>query len=227
MEPSKQDKVDMIFYKEGIAKGLSPFVCFSPNWLEMTSYSFGESISVKERQEKYILLMATVIDYIVDKFNADVCLLPHMYGGLLSDNKNDDIQVSNIIYDKLANKNKVTVIRGKYMPDEIKGIIGNCDMFLGGRMHATIASTSQYVPTITFAYGEKYYHIIGETMGQTDYIIDLTNNNYDAILQETINKINILWENRETVIQNLKVKTSQVKQIALQYPELIKKLIEK
>lgn len=211
----------------GIVKSDKPFVCFSPNWLEMTSYSFGESTGIQERQEKYIQLMATIVDYIVNKLDADVCLLPHMYGGLLSNNKNDDRQVSNIIFNNLVNKSRVTVIQGKYMPDELKGIIGNCDLFLGGRMHATIASTSQSIPTITFAYGEKYYHIIGETMGQTDYIIDLRNDDYNAVLQETINKIDTLWENRETVIQTLKEKTNQVKQIALQYPALIKRLIIK
>jgi polysaccharide pyruvyl transferase WcaK-like protein len=227
MEPSEKDIVNHILHQEGIVKSDKPFVCFSPNWLEMTSYSFGESTGIQERQEKYIQLMATIVDYIVNKLDADVCLLPHMYGGLLSNNKNDDRQVSNIIFNNLVNKSRVTVIQGKYMPDELKGIIGNCDLFLGGRMHATIASTSQSIPTITFAYGEKYYHIIGETMGQTDYIIDLRNDDYNAVLQETINKIDTLWENRETVIQTLKEKTNQVKQIALQYPALIKRLIIK
>jgi polysaccharide pyruvyl transferase WcaK-like protein len=227
MEPSKKEIVNNILRQEGIVKSDKPFVCFSPNWLEMTSYSFGESINIKERKEKYIHLMATIVDYIVNTIDADVCLLPHMYGGLSSDDKNDDRQVCSIIYDNLANKSKVTVLRGMYMPDELKGIIGISDMFLGGRMHATIASTSQCVPTITFAYGEKYYHIIGDTMGQTDYIIDLTNTSYDNILQETKNKIDKLWENREIITQNLKDKTIQVKQIALQYPEIIGKLIEK
>ena len=227
MEPSGKNIIDNILHQEGIVKNDKPLVCFSPNWLEMTSYSFGNSISIEERQEKYIQLMATIVEYIIEKIDANVCILSHMYGGLLSDDKNDDRQVSNIIYNNLKNKSKATVIKGKYMPDELKGIIGNCDMFLGGRMHATIASTSQSIPTITFAYGEKYYHIIGDTMGQKDYIIDLRNTSYDDILQETKNKIDILWEHREITIQNLTEKTKQVKQIALQYPELIKNLIEK
>ncbi len=227
LEPSNKETVVKILNQEGIIKNNKPLVGFSPNWLEMTSFSFGESIRVQERQKMYIQLMAFTIDYIIEKFDANLFILSHMYGGLLSDNKNDDRYVSNLIYDELINKNKVSMIQGKYLPDDLKGIIGNCDMFIGGRMHATIASTSLCIPTIIFAYGDKYYHIIGDTMGQTDYIIDLRNTSYDDILQETKSKIDSLWRNRKNIREKLNEKTKQVKQIALDYPKLIKNLIEK
>ena len=227
MEPAEKNRVDTILKKEGIVKTYKPLICFSPNWLEMNSFSFGETVSIEERQKMYIQLMATTVDYIIDKLDANVCFLSHMYGGLLSDNKNDDRYVNNLIYNELNNKNKATIIQDMYMPHELKGIIGNCDMFIGGRMHSTIASTSLCVPTITFAYGEKYYHIIGNTMGQIDYIIDLRNPNYDEVLQETKNKIDTLWENRESISEILKEKTKQVKQLALNYPKLIENIIEK
>ncbi|MDD4923401.1 MAG: polysaccharide pyruvyl transferase family protein [Dehalococcoidales bacterium] len=227
LEPSDKEKVYTILNQEGIVKNDKPLICFSPNWLEMNRFSFGESVSIEERQEMYVRLMTTTVDYTIDKLDANVCLLSHMYGGLLSDNKNDDRYVNSLIYNELKNKNKTTIIRGKYMPDELKGIIGNCDMFIGGRMHATIASTSLCVPTITFAYGDKYYRIIGDTMGQAGYIIDLREPNYDEILQETKNKIDSLWENRESISEILKEKTKQVKQIALYYPRLIENIIKK
>jgi polysaccharide pyruvyl transferase WcaK-like protein len=193
----------------------------------MKRFSFGSSINNADRENKYIQLMADIIDYLKDTFDADVCLIPHMYGRLLSNKIENDRDVCEQIYSKVKNKQSVAIIHGEYMPDELKGIIGICDMFIGCRLHATIASTSLGIPTIAIAYGDKYYRIIGDTMGQEEYIVDITKSSYDEMSNEIKFKINSLWRNRDKVKETLTEKTKIVKEIAISYPKLVKELIEK
>ena len=93
-------------------------------------------------------------------------------------------------------------------------------------MHATIASTSLGVPTIAIAYGDKYYHIIGDTMGQEEYIVDVREPSYDALLSELKSKIDALWENRDKVRGTLKERARIAEQAALSYGRLIQELVE-
>jgi polysaccharide pyruvyl transferase WcaK-like protein len=226
MEPASPERIELLLKQENIQINKNPLIGFSPNWLEMTKFSFGKSISIDDRTNNYIKLMAEFIDYVVDKFNSNVCLIPHVFGGLLSKEQNNDREVCIKILNTVKNKNAVTMISKEYMPDELKGIIGCCDMFIGGRMHATIASTSLGIPTLTMAYGDKFYSIIGQTMGQQEYIIDLKQTNYADIQSEFKSKINSLWIKRVKVRNLLVERSNLVKQIALSYPSLMKVVIE-
>lgn len=225
MEPAARERVRTILQQEGVTKTENPFIGFSPNWLEMTSFSFGESIRVADREMKYIHLMAMAIDHVINALNANVCFIPHVLGGLLSNKQNNDMDVCVRIYNEVKNKSKVVILKGDYMPDELKGIIGICNMFIGGRMHATIASTSLGIPTITIAYGDKYHSIIGDTMGQEEYIVDLRKQSFDGVLSELVLKIDALWENRENVSKILRDKASYTKRIALDYPKLLHDIV--
>ena len=113
-----------------------------------------------------------------------------------------------------------------YLPDEIKGIIGSCDMFIGCRMHSTIASTSQGIPTITIACADKFYRIIGKTMGQEEYIVDIRNQSVDELLAEMKSKLDSLWENRAKVNEELRERVKIAQQQAMLYGKLIKELVE-
>jgi len=55
---------------------------------------------------------------------------------------------------------------------EIKYLIGQCDFFLGSRMHATIAAISQCIPAVGLAYSKKF-HGVFETAGVAECVLDL------------------------------------------------------
>lgn len=217
LEPAPQEKVELILQQEGIIRGDKPFIGFSPNLYEMEQYSFSNSMSREERRRKYVELMATVIDYVVDRLDATVCFIPHV---------NSDREVCYRIYEQMGNKQATRVLRGKYPPDEIKGVIGSCDMFIGCRMHSTIASTSMGVPTVAIAYGDKFYRIIGKTMGQEEYIVNIWNPSFDELLAELKGKLDSLWKNRDKVKEELRERAKIAQQQAMLYGKLIKELAE-
>lgn len=51
---------------------------------------------------------------------------------------------------------EVTLVDNVANPIEIKGIISNMDVFIGARMHSTIAAYSSHVPVIPFSYSRKF-----------------------------------------------------------------------
>ena len=223
LEPAPQEKVELILQQEGITKikGDKPFIGFSPNWLEMELFAFSNSISSEERAGKYVKLMAAMIDYIVDRLNATVCFIPHVTSG-----GSDDREVCYRIYEQVKSKQAVGVLRGKYLPDEIKGVIGSCDMFIGCRMHSAIAATSQGVPTVAIAYADKFYRIIGNTMGQEKYIVDIRTPSFDELLGELKLKLDSLWENRDKVATELTERAKIAQQQVLLYGKMVKELVE-
>ncbi len=225
LEPASREKVRLILQKEGIARGDNPFVGFSPSWLEMERYAFSDSMDGEKRQRKYVELMAAMIDYVVDRLGATACFLPHVTGHMLSDEYNNDRELCSRIYEQVRAKPDVGLLRGDYLPDEIKGVIGSCDMFIGCRMHATIASISLGIPTLAIAYGDKFYRIIGKSIGQEAYIIDIRKPGFDELLAELKSKLDSLWANRQRVSQELKERARTAEEQALLYGKLIKELV--
>ena len=134
----------------------------------------------------------------------------------------DDRTAIGEIYLKVKNKSRVSVITGEYSPQELKAIIGLCDLFVGARMHATIASTSMLVPTVGLAYSPKMYGIIGEMLGQQKYIVDIKNINYDKLL----NTILEAWENQTSIKADLEKRMPIVKDRAWLSGKYVKELID-
>ena len=66
---------------------------------------------------------------------------------------------------------RVHTVRGEYDQNEIKGIIGLCDFFIGSRMHACIAALSQGIPTVGVAYSKKFKGVF-ESVGMPGSVLD-------------------------------------------------------
>lgn len=165
---------------------------------------------------KYINVHAKLVDHIIEKLNANVVLVPHViHEGF------DDRSVSSLTYSKIKNKKFVTIVNGDYTPEEIKSIIGTCDIFIGARMHATIASTSMFVPTVGIAYSHKMHGIIGEMLGLEDYVIDLKDLDHDILFK----KVMKAWQAREQIREHLRKVIPKIKKKALKNGALLEKLL--
>lgn len=144
-----------------------------------------------------------------------IILIPHVYG------KDSDLKVLSKIYEKLNSEN-VILIENEYEPEELKSIIGQCDLFIGARMHATIASTSQCIPTVGIAYSHKMHGIIGEMLGLEDYVIDLKDLDSEILIEKTM----AAWENRKEITEHLKRRIPEIKKMAMRNGELVKELCD-
>ena len=171
------------------------------------------------KQQQYVQLMAELSDYLIEDLNATIIYIAHTY---------QDNLITESIYQKVKNKHK-----GGILPvlsaSEIKGVIGMCDIFICSRFHALVASTSLAVPSIGIvAYSRgKFHGIIGEMMGQENYLIDVGNEfEYHAFSTELKSKVSDLLINRNLIAENLKDRTEIAKEHALLNGELIKELVD-
>lgn len=215
MNPAAETLIDTIMKKEKLDKSHN---LFGMNVSGIISHYIPNCQSNTEGHEKYVEIMSKVADYIIETHDAQVVFIPHVYAPLDS----DDRKIAMDVYKHTKNKRNVKLILNEYDPEELKGIISNLDMFLGARMHSTIASTSMNVPTIALAYSDKTYGIIGEMLGYNRFILGVNNLN----LENLILLSDELWENRAEISKDLACKTPKIIKNAYLNVELLDQLID-
>lgn len=152
-----------------------------------------------------------LINFLVETLDVNVLLIPHARGGTMI----KDVEVLEGYLQAVRSKGKVKVISGDYGPDEIKGIIGKCDLLISTKMHACIAAISQGIPTIAIAWSHKYRGIM-RSVGQEEYVIS---NSIEA--EEIIPKVKKAWRLRTNIRGELLSKMVHIKDQALFTGELI------
>lgn len=203
LEPVPYQEARQLLLKEGISKSGKPLIMISVNKL----------IS----NDRNIKLMAQVVDYLIDTLNATIVFIPHVI-----EKGSDDRIAADDIYNLVKNRYKIIRIKNEYTPEEFKGMIGQCDLFIGSRMHPTIASTSMYVPTIAITHSHKAYGIIGKMVGQEKYVLHINQLNYVTL----ISIINDAWYNRTEIKKDLESNIKVVKERALLNGKLVKELLD-
>ncbi len=108
---------------------------------------------------------APMLRWLLDEAGAHVVMIPHVYrmnrqSGELIDGP--DYAVTRAVYEAVNGDTygeRLQIVRGHYSPSDVKGLFGQLDLFVSGRMHAGIGALSQGIPTVMLAYGHKHYGI--------------------------------------------------------------------
>jgi len=217
LEPSFSERITKILEEtKGTGPGERPLVGITPN----------RGMFERNTPPDYALLMADMIDYLIEKLDARILLIPQtgditkvIKARIASDNV-----TSSEVYSHVRNKDVVTIVPDEVTPEEWKAIIGSCDLFIGCRLHCSIMSTSMCVPTVTLSYGRKVNALIGGMMGQEETLIGIQDPDYARVLSELRSKIDYVWANREKIKGVLKERNEIVRQRAFTYGNIIKEL---
>lgn len=165
-------------------------------------------------------VITKVIKYLNEELNATILLIPH---SITPEERlgpiGDDRSIAKNIYNMLDCKDNVKLIANEYKTEELKGLIGQCDMLISSKMHANIAALSQCVPVIAIAYSHKFYAIM-KMLGQEEYICNLTD--YEKLIE----KINDVWINAAQIRAELEVKIPLIKEKSMLNGYLVKQLLE-
>jgi len=164
---------------------------------------------------EYTKLMAGVLDHLIEELNVDVFLIPHLQHSLVGEKI-----IHEMVLQQAKHKERIKLISSNCTAREVKGIIGQCDLFIGGRMHACIAALSQNIPTVALSYSYKFQGIAG-MVGLEKYVCtDIT---YDNVIE----KVMSAWKFREEISSELKYKYPRIVEKALENGELVQKLLTK
>jgi polysaccharide pyruvyl transferase WcaK-like protein len=185
LQPSSEERLKNILNKEGISMDSSLTVGIS---VSETLTKWGGS-----NQENFLKTMAAVCDSIIRQYRARLIFVPHvMYP---DDPSNDDRVVSEKVRNIMKEKGSVYLLRGDYSCRDLKSVIGKCDVLIGARTHATIASASQHIPTLALAYSTKAFGIMEDVLDREKCTCDISKVTLDELLGKTV----YLIENREQI----------------------------
>lgn len=150
---------------EKIRIGINPSGLLSSNQTEKTK--------INDRLKlNYDLFIKEIINQLQLKKVYEIHLISHV-GNEAIDSFGD---IEGVIYHKMFNS-----------PIEAKNLISTMDVFIGSRMHATIAAFSSGVATIPLAYSDKFKGLY-EALGYK-HTVDLRENNFDVAIESVIKKI--------------------------------------
>lgn len=129
----------------------------------------------------YIKLIHDITNHFIHKYSADILLVPHVFGGI--NDIESDLNACRTVCRQSENhiKNRLHFNETRYNHQEIKALIGQCDFFLGSRMHACIAALSQCIPAVGLAYSRKFRGVF-DTVGMKDFVLDLRKHDNASIL---------------------------------------------
>lgn len=155
----------------------------------------------------YQQLVYDLIDMFITKKSTRVLLVPHVFAA--ANDLESDSRACESVFDALKTKyqGNIGLARGMYEYDEIKYVIGQCDFFVGARMHACIGALSQNIPTVPIAYSDKFVGIM-ESIGLQNLVVDPRSMREPEIF-EVVERV---YETRDAVRHELETVIPQVKQ---------------
>lgn len=133
----------------------------------------------------YPQFLEKTVKSLLEQTDCEVLLVPHTFAPphLVQ----SDPGACQLLRQKLgpAFESRVHLVTHSYDQHEIKGIIGQCDFFIGSRMHSCIAALSQGVPTVGVAYSRKFIGVF-ESVGVGACVVDGATCDTDAAQQRVL-----------------------------------------
>lgn len=228
-ESAKASEMQEIFNKEHITGARKPTIGMVVCGFNMTTPPYDKW----PREDEEYTEFALAIEHIVNVLGARVILMSHSNGFDLPPNfklkpgRDYPIvkQLQQVVAKrrKVKNMDDVLCIDNAYVPAKTKAIIGQFDMFVTGRMHASVGAVSQFVPTVFIMHGQgsKSTKIIGfsRILGLPEYVSE-------PVADVMIQKIDLCFANRGAIRKNLQNCIPEIQGMARQGFDTLKKLME-
>ena len=106
-----------------------------------------------------------LINRLLNDTESDILLIPHVTL------PRGDVEPLTSLKDCFKDNDRVVLIPSTFTAAQYKGIISQCDMFIGARTHATIAAYSTCVPTLVIGYSVKSKGIAKDLFGTYDGLV--------------------------------------------------------
>ena len=180
-------------------------------------WDFLEYSDANLRFTNYLEVLAKTTEWLIYNMKATVVFFPQV----IYAPKDDDRVVSSEIASRIGEKQNIRVLTKDYSPEELKGIIGQMDLFIGSRMHSNIFALSMGVPTIAISYRRKTDGIM-RMLGMSEYVINIPSLSFDNM----VSLIRLAWANRSKIKQQLETKIPEVKNLALHNAEIVKTFLD-
>jgi polysaccharide pyruvyl transferase WcaK-like protein len=203
LRPAEDDTAERILKQEGVTFDTSTLI-----GLNICRFN---KVDMRDNKIQDLTLenMKPTLNYLLDEIDSELVLIPHDYkmdsSGIQTGEDHKHLQSYLDYLNDAGYGSRVNILDGIYTAEELKGVIGQLDFFVSGRLHAGAAGYSQAVPTLLLAYAHKHRGF-AEHYFQQDGVVE--NFDRDHLLAVTKH----LWESRDFRHQVLKERHRHVKQ---------------
>jgi polysaccharide pyruvyl transferase WcaK-like protein len=167
----------------------------------------------------YLSSMARLADYIINRINAKIVLIPNEFS---ENSLNDDLFIAQEIWKRMLEQNNVIILSENYNAWEMNGIIGKCDALIGSRYHSIALALSQGIPVLAVGWHSKYPEILG-LFGQEKYQCELK----ALSLDDLKDKFDKLWNSKNQIIKKINDTLPQIREKIFQGGKEVKLLLSK
>lgn len=199
LEAADADRVDEILGAEGIAPTAR---CLGISVSALLTHRRNRHL--KSGGENLLAIFASAINMVASRHNLDVLIVSHVFGPR-------EAADDRVVAERLSKMLNVRshVLEKEYRPEELKGVIGRCVVFVGCRMHANIAALDSGVPVLAVGYSHKTAGIM-EAAGQGTRVVSV-----DALDSEDLtNRIEQLVSDEEEIRMLLKRSVPSMRTLA-------------
>jgi len=228
-EPAKECDMQEIYRNEKISDSLKPTIGMVVCGFNMTEPPYDKWPRMGEEYTQFAL----AIEHMVNDLNARVVLMSHSNGFVKEPNfklqPGRDYPIVKQLQEVVAkrgivkNMEDVLCIDHAYIPSQTKAIIGQFDLFVTGRMHASVASVTQNVPTVFIMHGQgpKSTKILGfsSIVGLSEYV------SY-PVADDMIKKIDNCFYNRNSIRNRLMSRIPMIQDRARKGFDALKEIVE-
>ena len=209
-KPCSEEHAEKILSLEEIEKR-KPLLGFNINtyidtWVETGREPINKSIFLKD--------IALVLDKVIENLNVNVIFFAtqHM-----------DIPIISKVIDYIKNKDKVNLITNKkYSNQEIMGLLGEIELFVGMRLHSLILASAMHTPVLGLIYQDKVRNYLKE-LGLEKQRLEFS----DFSTENFFNLIKKSWYEREKIRKHLTIRIEELKKKSKKTPKMVIDLLLK
>jgi polysaccharide pyruvyl transferase CsaB len=140
LEPADADAVHDIFVQENLDLPGKPLVAFC--------------VKGPRSDRRQMTALARAMDMTAAELGGGVAMFPFHHP--------EDVEYAEAVRALASDRDSVMIVKGKYRPAEVLGLIGMCDLVVGMRLHSLIFAAAQGVPFVAVSYDPKVDEFAGE-----------------------------------------------------------------
>ena len=137
--------VDLGFFEDGEVVGVCPSVVLQKK--------------VEARGDDYVGQMISFIERL-RRDGKKVLLVPHSVRTGTEKTHNNDLPLCTRIHDLLVPGEDVLFVDRELSSQQLRHLIGLCDLFVASRFHAMVSSLAMAVPTLVIGWSHKYREVL-------------------------------------------------------------------
>ncbi|MGO3320594.1 MAG: polysaccharide pyruvyl transferase family protein [Microbacterium gubbeenense] len=205
-EPEEVSRhVDLSFFDDGDVVGVCPSVVLQKK--------------VDAAGGDYARQIIGFIEHLQEQ-GRKVLLVPHSVRTGTDKTHNNDLPLCREIHQRLSVSSNVLFIDRELSSQQLRYLIGRCDLFVASRFHAMVSSLAMAVPTLVIGWSHKYREVL-EMFGLEEWAFG-----HDQLTPEHLaERFEALEGARDDVQAKLDAHLPEVKQRSLAQADLIAELV--